>query len=203
MTEQADKLPVIILAAGRASRFGSAKQLAELNGQTLLSIALAQARQISDHLIVVTGAYADQIQSQMQAELEASAVQVVYNPDWQLGMSSSIQVALNSLETEVEAAVILLADQPLVSSSHLTALIDVWQNAKPWQRPRAVATQYNASLGVPALFDRSAFDHLFELSGDQGARRFLNAKDKAIESVEPDFSTLDIDTPEQLSKIPP
>ena len=64
-----------------------------------------------------------------------------------------------------------------------------------------MATQYSSSLGVPALFDRMAFDDLIRLEGDQGARVLLNVGAQRIKGVEPDFPLVDIDTSEQLETL--
>jgi len=200
MTEHALKLAVIILAAGSASRFGSPKQLEKFQDKTLLSITLNVAKQISENVVLVVGAYADEIKSEFGPFDNNTLVdpKVVYNPDWQTGMASSIKVAINSLETDFGGAMILLADQPLVTESHLRALVENWYD-ESLNRSWAVATQYPSSLGVPALFDRKAFSDLGNLKGDQGARTLLNTKSEYIKRVQPDFSPIDIDTPDQLA----
>ena len=89
---------------------------------------------------------------------------------------------------------VLLVDQPLVTESHLQALIHTWRQTGSW----AVSSRYHNGYGVPALFDQSAFEKLAMLKGDMGARQLLNAGDCKPLGIEPDFPLIDIDTQEQL-----
>lgn len=199
------KPAVIILAAGRASRFGSPKQLAYLQGKRLLSITLRVASKVSDQLILVTGAYASQIKSELNMDLKTFDVETVYNPDWMAGMGTSIRAGINSLDQSTQGVLILLADQPYTTETHLKMLVDTWQNnyqkANADNSIFALATCYQSFYGVPALFDKCAFNDLCQLEGDQGARILLNMEDKNIEGFEPDFPLIDIDTTEQLAAL--
>lgn len=206
MSEKTLHLAVVVLAAGRASRFGSPKQLADFKGKTLLAAVLGIAKKISTDVSLVTGAYADKIEAWVNAEgksRDKSELRIVKNPDWPSGLGSSISAAIAQLPAKTDAALVLLADQPLVTESHLKALVDCWAEAGQSNRPWSVATRYSSSpnrpsLGVPALFDRTAFVELAVLTGDRGARSLLNSSGHQIQSVEPDFALVDIDTPEQL-----
>lgn len=195
-------VPIIILAAGRSSRFGGLKQLARLQGKTLLETVLNVADKVSNHLVLVTGAYASKIKAELQQDLEKKAVQVAYNPDWMVGMSTSINVGINSLDVSAPAALIILADQPFITADHLRLLIDSWQdghqNIDNQEPVYAVASYYQSAYAVPALFDKVAFQDLSKLQGDQGAKALLNLPQNRVLSVHPDFPTIDIDEPEQL-----
>ena len=196
-------LSVIVLAAGEASRFGSPKQLAYFHDKRLLTIALDLARKISERIVLVTGAYYEEIANELGSEIKSLNVHNIHNPDWDSGMGTSIRAGVLSLESSVDGALILLVDQPLVTESHLKNLVEVWckgsveQGSGPW----AVATSYSSSTGVPALFDKSAFEDLCKLNGDEGARYLLNKRVDEIISLQPDFSLMDIDTPEQLEEL--
>jgi CTP:molybdopterin cytidylyltransferase MocA len=108
----------ILLAAGEGSRLGRPKALVEIGGQRLADRGVAMLRSGgADPVVVVTGA----------AHVEPPGALVVHNPDWRSGMGSSLTVALAALcslpPASCSAAVIALADQPLVGSESVRRLI--------------------------------------------------------------------------------
>ncbi|HEY6294247.1 MAG TPA: NTP transferase domain-containing protein, partial [Streptosporangiaceae bacterium] len=105
----------VLLAAGEGSRFGQPKALVELGGQTLAERGVELLRAGgADPILVVTGA----------APVQVAGTQNVYNPDWPTGMGSSLRAALTTLTgTDAGAAVVALADQPLVGAQAVARLI--------------------------------------------------------------------------------
>src|SRR5205823_2115817 len=106
-------LPVggIILAAGRSSRMpGSQKLLLDIDGVPMVRHVLEAASEGGCHQTVVVYAE-DDVKRAINGRTE-----VVFNPQAPSGMASSIQVGLRAMRTEIEAAMILLGDQPLVGS---------------------------------------------------------------------------------------
>lgn len=190
MSEKPSWLAVIVLAAGRASRFGKPKQLARFHGKTLLGLTVDLAQELSDQVLLVTGAYSDQVNQ----AFKTYSLKRIYNPYWMEGMGSSIVTGVNSLDEETKAVLIMLADQPLTTKSHLINLVSTWSKHKTW----AAATYYDSTFGVPAVFDERAFDELGMLSGDIGARQILRQHREQVHGVEPDFALIDVDTEEQL-----
>ena len=128
----------------------------------------------------------------IKSNISAYPVQLVENPNYQQGLSSSIVAGILALEKDqIDTVLIMLADQPKITASHLNDLIASF-HANPHL---AVATAYEKNLGVPALFSKQHFESLRALSGDKGARMLLKQLDKTINRVP--FSVLaDIDTPE-------
>ena len=98
----------MLLAAGNGSRLGQPKALVELAGSTLAERGVALLGDGgADPVIVVTGA----------VPVEIPGVVAVHNPDWESGMGSSLATGLLALDHgDAEAAVIALADQPLVGA---------------------------------------------------------------------------------------
>ena len=165
---------VIILAAGASSRLGSPKQLLVYSGTTLLqhSIEVAQASDAAS-VIVVLGANADLIND----KLKNTSAKVVVNANWKEGMASTIHCGLQTLvklNPQIEAAILMVADQPFVTIELLNNLID--SNIKNGNR--IVASKYGGTFGTPVLFSKSFFPELLELTGDTGAkslvRKYLN-----------------------------
>ncbi|MGB3640990.1 MAG: nucleotidyltransferase family protein, partial [Rivularia sp. (in: cyanobacteria)] len=118
---------LIILAAGKASRMGKPKQLLTYQGTSLISHAVKIGlNSICKPVLVVLGAYAEQI----KPEINNLAIQIVENPEWETGMSSSIRVGITAIKESnpnLDAVIIALADQPLISEVVFDRLIQSYQ----------------------------------------------------------------------------
>ena len=191
----------VLLAAGQGSRFGRPKALVELDGQTLAErgVGLLQAGG-ADPVLIVTGA--------ARVELgPASQVRTVHNGEWRSGMGSSLRAALRALADkadkevgpEVGAAVVALADQPLVGATAVRRLIAAYQAGAT-----VAVAAYDGKPRNPVLLAREHWPEVIAMAtGDQGARAFLRARPDLVTLVEcgdtgrPD----DIDTPADLERI--
>ena len=141
----------VLLAAGEGSRFGQPKALVELGGQTLAERGVELLRAGgADPILVVTGA----------APVQVSGTQTVYNPDWRTGMGSSLRVALQALTgTDAGAAVVALADQPLVGPQAVARLIAAYRDGASV----AVAT-YDGQPRNPVLLAREHWPEVIALA---------------------------------------
>ncbi len=184
----------IILAAGEASRFGSPKQLQDWNDNSLLQHTINMTKSLfENNIIVVLGAYAGLI----QAQLDENEIMIETNHDWQSGISSSIRAGVRALPDEADSVMILLCDQPLINTVSLKKLIGLSQ-----QQPQAiVASAYQDTLGVPAIFPQSFFSHLALLQGDKGAKALLMSENENVLTVSMPEASIDIDTQEELQDI--
>ena len=180
----------MILAAGAATRMGRLKQLLPYRGKTLVEHAVEQGLEAGfSPVIVVVGAAAAAI----RAALAAQPVGLVENPLWPLGMGSSIRTGIEALPDAPSVAV-LLADQPFVEARHLREM----QTLLDGSGARAVAAQYNGTLGVPAFFQRELFGALRSLDPASGARALL--REHATPFPLPE-AAIDIDTPEDFATL--
>jgi len=185
----------ILLAAGDGSRLGQPKATVELAGSTLAERGVALlADGGADPVIVVTGA----------VPVELPGVVSVHNPDWIAGMGSSLATGLRALagstaDGGAAAAVIALADQPLVGTEAVRRLIA----AHAGGATVAVAA-YDGKPRNPVLIDRIHWPAVIEAAtGDAGARPFLRAHPDLVTLVEcgDTGSPDDIDTPEDLARV--
>jgi CTP:molybdopterin cytidylyltransferase MocA len=186
----------ILLAAGAGSRFGGGKLLAELNGVSLVEHVLAtlEASPV-DETIVVVGAGA----KGLREVCEPHGVRVVENPGWAQGQSTSVRAGLQALGARTRAAVVLLADQPLVGSGAVGRLVEAFGGGA-----RVAVATYNGEPRNPVLFSREVWPLLMaELSGDAGARPFLRRYPELVVRVPCDGvgDPADVDTAEDLRRL--
>jgi len=188
---------IIVLAAGKGSRMGEPKQLLTFEGETLLHRAARAALETRERpVVVVLGFNADA----MQEEIAALDVLSVVNQSWHEGMSSSIHCGLQrALEAtapdKIEAAILMLCDQPFVTGKVIERLIDAYQE----RRSMLVVSEYEAggerTLGVPALFSRVLFPELMALGGAEGAKRIIARHRAEAAVIAMPEAAFDVDTP--------
>lgn len=195
--KQTDMTGIIILAAGSSSRLGRPKQNLEYRGKTLLQSAVEYALAAqAGPVLVVLGANAGLI----RPAIAGYDVSVLFNPDWQEGMASSIRAGIKLLcekHPEADGAILMLCDQPFADTGLLKRLIATQKEAV------IAASAYNDTIGPPALFDQFYFDELMGLKGSEGAKKvMLKYPDAVVKIPFPQGST-DIDTMDDYHKLTP
>jgi len=187
----------ILLAAGRGTRFGEEpKLLAEAGGKALVRhVAEAAVRSTADPVIVVTGHCADAV----QAELKGLPVQIVHNPLFGDGLSTSLKAGFSALPPEAQAALILLGDMPLVSTSLIDALVAGWHDR---EEPAALIPTFGGRRGNPVVISRALQTAIEGLSGDVGAGPVLRGRQDVVEWRTADRAVVqDIDTKVEFGKL--
>ncbi len=175
-----------ILAAGTSSRFGATKQLETFAGTPLAARACrAAAAAFGARTALIVG---HDMHAVMQACMPMPGFLVV-NDAYAAGVGTSIARAARALDHVADAIVIVLADQPLVTSTHLAALADRWTGGNI----DIVATRFADTLGPPCLFGRRCFLELASLTGDTGARAVLNDRRFELHEVVFEPAAVDID----------
>lgn len=186
------KWGVMILAAGEATRMGKAKMLLPFKKTTILAHLIEEITLVEPNIIqLVTGYYHDLI----QAQISTDKVDIIQNPDYSLGMSSSIQVGLTAMIKacpDLDFLVIVVSDQPYLNQSILLRLLTKQQQTAKG----IIASSYNGIKGTPVLLSSAYFSHLYNLTGDKGARVILQQFPDDIATIEFENGALDIDTPE-------
>ena len=180
------QVAAVILAAGASRRFGSMKQRAMIGDQSMLEvvIGIAEAVPLSPVVVVVPPGLA----------VPASVIPVV-NPEPDKGLSHSLRLAIAALPPRIDAAVVLLGDQPTVDPATVRLLLDA-----PSDRPVAAAFA-EGRIGPPILLRRGAF-HLVEAAiGDEGLRTVLAADPDLVTKVPVGVHARDVDTPTDLESV--
>jgi molybdenum cofactor cytidylyltransferase len=181
---------LVLLAAGASNRLGNfPKQLLEFRGKTLIRRAAENALASKcQNVCVVLGAQAEKI----KREIEDLPIEIVVNENWKQGMSSSLKCGLGKLleiEPKLSAVAVMLADQPLVDSTIINRLIEVFLET---QKP--VVAEYAETVGVPAIFSRALFDEILNLSADAGAKRIIKKYAASIKKIPVPEAAFDVDT---------
>ncbi|MGQ0595103.1 MAG: nucleotidyltransferase family protein [Gammaproteobacteria bacterium] len=126
----------------------------------------------------------------LRAALEGLPVRIVGNDDYEEGLASSIRAGVEAIVAEVDNAVFLLGDMPLITPRHLGPLLAAFAPAKG--RSICIPT-YGTKRGNPVLWSAQYFPRLLELRGDQGTRALFHDLADPIFEVPDDAVLLDID----------
>jgi molybdenum cofactor cytidylyltransferase len=189
---------IVILAAGQAERFGSPKQLFSINGEALIKHTVKTAVSTGfKPVVAVLGAYADELKK----ELAACPIDIAVNDHWAWGIGSSIAAGIRtalSIEQNLTAVLLLLADQPLVTQTTLIRLTRAYLESGK----KIAACRYQATLGVPALFSRLLFDELLNLPPDAGAKALIKKyQNSDVTRVDAPEAGFDIDRPYDIDRL--
>lgn len=185
----------VVLAAGRATRMGGAKLSLPVGGRPMVQrVVDAALGSKAAPIIVVLGGDAEAV---TQA-LAGRPVSVVVNPDYTDGMSTSLRAGLSAVDPGADGAVVLLGDQPFVSSALIDALIDAFATSgRPVVRPSLAGRPANPVLVAAELFPEIAAER-----GDVGARNVVarHAGDVCLIPVDDPRELADIDSPQEYEK---
>ncbi len=184
----------IVLAAGSSTRFGRTKQLEPFEGMSLAAGALRKAESVCGaRSVLVTG----KDWQEVTATCAPLASHFVINNDYEQGLASSIACGVRAVAESADAILLMLADLPLVTTEHLTSLVDAWA-ASPQS---IIASEFEDTLGPPSVFPKADFDALMQLQGDRGARPIIDANKGRVQAIACEEAAFDIDRPEDLAGI--
>jgi molybdenum cofactor cytidylyltransferase len=183
----------LVLAAGGSSRLGRPKQLLPYRGGTLLGHTVDVARACAfDQLVVAIGGHADEV----RAQVDLSGADVVENPAYGEGCSSSIAATLGAVDPRCDVIVLLLGDQPGVKPANVGALLHGRAGA-----PLA-ACRYEDGRGHPLAFGRAVFPDLSALHGDKAVWKLLDRRGGEVVDVPvPGPVPRDVDTAEDYEAL--
>lgn len=187
---------IVLLAAGKASRMGQAgrhKLLAEFDGIPLIRRSAESALGAgANQAFVVTGHRQDDI----RAALAGLDITPVENPDYAVGIASSLISGINAIDTEADGVLVMLADMPWVTAQDLKALLAAFRAERGQAIIRAVS---GGKRGNPVILPRATFYSVRQLQGDIGARHIIESSGLPVVDVEiGPAAHLDLDTPEAI-----
>lgn len=175
----------VVLAAGGSRRLGRIKQNLTIGGETLL---VRTARLVGatrpGKLVVVLGAFADELASQLRD------AHVIVNADWARGMASSLRLAAAAVQDRGLPVLLTVVDQPSLSQAHLDALLAAYDGN------RDVVSAYGDVRGVPVVLRPGTMRRAATLEGDSGFRGLWRMGDVSL--VRDDGLGLDLDTEDDV-----
>ena len=187
-------IAILVLAAGKSSRMKSIKQLEKINNKTLLELTLEKAKSLlSKNIYCVLGANSNEIKSKIKTE----GIEFIKNENFENGLSTSIISGINYFKNRkliFDGIFILLADQPAIEVNYLKNMLHLFEKNKG----RIIASKYGEKLGVPVIFPENNFLELLLISGDKGAKEFINLKKNEIICPVTSANFVDLDTKEDL-----
>ena len=193
--ERSGPIAGVVLAAGVSSRMGRNKLLFDLDGETVVQRAVRTAvRAGLDPVVVVVGHEADAV----RAALATLPCSYMSNPRYAEGMNGSVCAGIAALPPGASAAVVLLADMPLVSADMIARLIERYRTSNAL----LVVSEYDGVQAPPSLFDRSLFAELASEGGKGCAKRMLRRHPHEAAFVSwPAAALADLDLPADYERV--
>lgn len=182
----------IVLSGGKSERMGSPKALLQYRGQTFLETilaAIASARLAP--AIVVAGHHYDLISKSFPD------IQIEFNPNYNQGMSTSVQTGIRALPAGLDGAAVFLVDHPMVDRQTIDVLVS---RLAPG---RIVVPVHDGRRGHPVVFAAELFEEILALPPDQGLNTIVRRQQERVTEVfvENEGVLRDIDTPEQFARL--
>jgi len=185
----------VLLAAGMSTRMGSNKLFLSLGDRdTVLSRAVATGVAAGlDPLLVVVGHEAERV----RAALRGTAARTVFNPDYARGQNTSLRTGIAAVPDGVAAAVVLLADMPLVDAEMIRSLVTRWRESGA---PLAIS-RYGDVVAPPIVYGAALFGELRSLRHDACGKSVIKRHRGEEVAVDwPAERLTDLDVPEDVAR---
>ena len=185
-------ISAIVLAAGKSERMGRPKALLEFHGRTFLEHILdAISRSSIEHTSIVVGHHRSAIESRVQVP------SMIFNPDYERGMVTSLQTGIRALPAESIGAFLFLVDHPVVETETIEAMI-------PSSAPdRIIQPTYKGRRGHPVFLGADVLKEILQLPSTQGADVVVRRDPGRIIEIPINAPgiLIDVDTPEEYEKL--
>jgi len=185
----------VILAAGESKRMGKPKLLLPFGESTIIGTVVNNTIQSkADKTLVVLGSDEDKVIE----KIDDLPVKITVNTNFREGMLSSIQWGFESLAENTRAVLVVLGDQPSISSSVINKIIDGYNQTEKG----IVLPVYNKKRGHPIIIDMKYRDEVKQLSPDIGMHELIHNHTEDVLEVEVGTQRIlnDIDTVEDYNK---
>jgi molybdenum cofactor cytidylyltransferase len=185
----------VVLAAGTSSRMGLNKLFLPLGGSTLLRRAVDTAAAAGlDPILVVVGHESERA----RAELAGLPCLPVENPEYAMGINTSLRAGIRAVPGDAAAAVVMLADMPFVCAPMVAALLARFHAGSA----PLVLSVYGDVLAPPTLYGRALFAELGDLGGEGCGKRVMKRhRAQAIEVAWPASALADLDEPGDVESV--
>lgn len=188
---------LIVLAAGKSTRFGSNKLLFKLDGETLIErVVRTGLESKANEVVVVLGYKADRVRE----ALRGLSCRIVLNSDFETGQSSSVVTGVKSVKDHADAALILPGDVALVRVEYINRVIDEYNSTAS----AIVVASYQGKMGHPILIGAELFDEVLAISEETFGLKALIKKYRSLIKLGEVVSNeilFDVDTQDDLKRI--
>jgi len=191
---ESKKTAAIVLAAGQSRRMGDVNKMTVpfRDKPMVRHVVDAATSSLCDAVFVVTGHAA----SELSKVLDDASVELVENPQYRAGLSTSLRAGVAAVSGKYDRAIILLGDMPFVSTDMINQLVETSET----NAGAIVLSCYDGKRGNPVVWPSVFFEELKRIEGDVGARHIIGANADVV--VEVDLGEgvhIDLDTPEALA----
>jgi len=107
----------------------------------------------------------------VQQVLHGLKCEIVINQNWAQGQGSSVAAGVTRLKSDIDAVLLLVADQPKISAKLILSLIETGKK----KSEEIIIPSHKSRRGNPVLFKRSTFADLSELKADLGGKSIFSA----------------------------
>ena len=193
-SDRSGSIAGIVLAAGASTRLGRNKLFVELDGEPLVRRAVRRAIAAGlAPVFVVLGHEADRA----RAALAGLACEPVLNADYLRGVNSSVRTGIDAARGS-GAAVVILADMPLVTSEMIATLVERYRTSDS----PLVVSDYGGVNAPPMLYDQSLFAELSSMEGEGCGKQVVKRhRGEAIVVPWPQDALADLDVPEDYDRV--
>ena len=192
-------ISAVVLAAGRSTRMKRSKLMLPWGNSTVIGSILATLAGAGvDNVVLVTGDAEDNL----KRTLIDFRVRYVRNPDYKNGeMITSVQVGLMALSREIEAALIVLGDQPQIEEHVVKRLLEIYAS----NHGKIIVPSFQMHRGHPWLIERKYWDDILNIIPPHNLRDFLSRNQDQIVYVHTNTPSViqDLDTPEDYHMYQP
>lgn len=185
------KYAIIVLAAGKSTRFGSNKLMAAVSDKPLYQHMLDTLKAFLDFPVFLVTGY------EKIAEAAGSlGIEPVENKEPELGISHSIRLGLEACLKQyphIQGILFSVCDQPNLQPSTIQRIF----NKAGVHKGQIICTSHQGRPGSPVLWDREFFPQLAALTGDNGGRQVLSGlheKIRYVEALEEELKDIDFKT---------
>lgn len=195
--ERAGAVAGVVLAAGTSSRMGENKLLFDLDGEPVVRRAVRQATAAGlGPVIAVLGHESARVRRELD-DLEPPC-HIVVNPDYALGINSSLKAGIAALPATAAAAVVLLADMPFVTAEMIATLVARYRASTA----PLIISDYEGVNAPPMLYDRALFQELVTMEGEGCGRQVVRRhRTEAVVVDWPVAALTDLDVPSDYERV--
>jgi molybdenum cofactor cytidylyltransferase len=156
----------IVLAAGESRRMGRQKVLLDYGGRSVIRHIVGQLQASAiERVYVVTGADSERV----AGELRETGVGILHNAGWKEGMLSSVRCGLRGVEGGCDSVMVLLGDQPTVTSGLIDRIVKAYDESKKG----ILVPVYEGRRGHPIVFSTRYREKVLSGYDDVGLRGLM------------------------------